>query len=239
MAQLFLAASLAVDERPDGSWHSEWAALRSLLRLTGGACAKLAELATGLQVHPGALAANAALTGDLLLSERITSRLAPLVDGGKATVQELVTRSLTEGLALRPLLRAAVPASALPDADFESSSTRPATSAKPGRSSRGSWPTMQPGRPPPADQTAPPDHHRAPPRNQAEGPMTEPMLRGLALNQIAGAPTGSTAKPALLLGPSLGTGAKALWGPIAPCWPGTSTSSPGICRATAAPRLHR
>lgn len=46
--------------------------------------------------------------------------------------------------------------------------------------------------------------------------MTEPMLRGLALNQIAGAPRDTPAKPALLLGPSLGTGAKALWGPIAP-----------------------
>lgn len=45
--------------------------------------------------------------------------------------------------------------------------------------------------------------------------MTEPMLRGLALNQIAGDAAGSVTKPALLLGPSLGTGAKALWGPIA------------------------
>lgn len=45
--------------------------------------------------------------------------------------------------------------------------------------------------------------------------MTEPMLRGLALNQIAGDAAGSATKPALLLGPSLGTGAKALWGPIA------------------------
>lgn len=118
-AQLFLSAGLAADERPDGSWHSEWAALRSLLRLAGGASTKLSELATGLQVHPDALAANAALTGDLLLSERITSRLAPLVEGGKSAVQELVTRSLSEGRELRPMLRDAVPASALSDSDFD------------------------------------------------------------------------------------------------------------------------
>ncbi|WP_372697406.1 lyase family protein [Arthrobacter sp. JSM 101049] len=118
-AQLFLAAGLAVDERPDGAWHSEWAALRSLLRLAGGAASQLAELATGLEVHPEAMAANAALTGDLLLSERITARLAPLVDGGKPAVQQLITRSLSEGLDLRPLLRDAVPGTALSEADFE------------------------------------------------------------------------------------------------------------------------
>lgn len=118
-AQLFLAAGTAVDERPDGAWHSEWAALRTLLRLAGGATAKLAELATGLEVHPGAMAANASLTGDLLLSERITARLAPLVDGGKPAVQELITRSLSTGAELRPLLREAVPADALSDADFD------------------------------------------------------------------------------------------------------------------------
>lgn len=118
-AQLFLAAGTAVDERPDGAWHSEWPALRSLLRLAGGATAKLAELATGLQVHPRAMAANAALTGDLLLSERLTSRLAPLVDGGKPAVQQLIARSAAGGPELRPLLRDAVPPGALSDADFD------------------------------------------------------------------------------------------------------------------------
>lgn len=51
--------------------------------------------------------------------------------------------------------------------------------------------------------------------------MTEPTLRALALNPISGtrpgtgSPTGSASRPTLLLGPSLGTGAKALWSPIA------------------------
>ena len=122
-AQLFLAAGTAVDERPDGAWHTEWSALRELLRLAGGAAAKLAALAEGLGVHPDAMARNMELTGDLLVSERLTSRLAPLVDGGKATVQRLVRESLgtpeAPGVPLRPALRAAVPVEALSDRGLE------------------------------------------------------------------------------------------------------------------------
>lgn len=117
-AQLFLAAGTAVDERPDGAWHSEWPALRELLRLAGGAAEKLAELASGLTVDPEAMARNAAMGGDLLVSERIVSRFAPLIDGGKAEVQALVKRSLEEGTALRHLLRSAVPADRLSDSEL-------------------------------------------------------------------------------------------------------------------------
>ena len=50
-ATLHLAASLAVDERPDGAWHAEWPTLRELLRLalraTRHAAAMLAHLPGG------------------------------------------------------------------------------------------------------------------------------------------------------------------------------------------------
>ncbi|MGG5752232.1 alpha/beta fold hydrolase [Zafaria sp. Z1313] len=48
--------------------------------------------------------------------------------------------------------------------------------------------------------------------------MTAPRLRTTHLNPIAGGdPSGApSGRPALVLGPSLGTGAVALWGPIAP-----------------------
>ena len=36
VATLFTAAGTAVDERPDGGWHAEWASVRELLRLAGG-----------------------------------------------------------------------------------------------------------------------------------------------------------------------------------------------------------
>lgn len=94
---LFTAAGTAVDERPDGGWHAEWAPLRELLRLAGGAGHHAARLAAGLDVHPEAMARNMALSGDLLVSERISAVVAPLVDGGKAAVQELVLESLRTG----------------------------------------------------------------------------------------------------------------------------------------------
>lgn len=71
-ATLHQASALAVDERPDGAWHAEWPALRELLRTVLGASAHLAELAAGLRVDVGAVARNLALTGGLVVSERLS-----------------------------------------------------------------------------------------------------------------------------------------------------------------------
>ncbi|MFE7846147.1 lyase family protein [Microbacterium sp. NPDC057407] len=78
-ATLHFAAALAVDERPDGAWHAEWPALRELLRVTLGAAAHAADLARGLRVDRDAVARNLALTGGLLVSERLRAVLVPLV----------------------------------------------------------------------------------------------------------------------------------------------------------------
>ena len=118
VSSLFLAAGTAVDERPDGGWHTEWAALRELLRLAGGAAAHAATLTEGLQVHPDALARNMALSGDLLVSERVSTVLAPLL--GKDRVQALVRSSLGTCETLRALLRAALPVEDFPDAQLDS-----------------------------------------------------------------------------------------------------------------------
>jgi 3-carboxy-cis,cis-muconate cycloisomerase len=119
-AQLQLAAASAVDERPDGGWHVEWQALRQLLRLAGGAAAKLAELAEGLQVHPDRMRTNLELTGPLVVSEKVMAQVAPLLDAdepgsGKAKVQSLVAESLSGGADFAALLRKAVPQDALSD----------------------------------------------------------------------------------------------------------------------------
>lgn len=119
--QLQASAAAAVDERPDGSWHTEWQALRQLLRLTGGAATKLAELCEGLVVDPRRMRANMELTGPLLVSEKITAVVAPLWDGevpgsGKKHVQALVNQALASGdggPGLRELLREAIPFSTL------------------------------------------------------------------------------------------------------------------------------
>ncbi|MCQ1955307.1 lyase family protein [Arthrobacter sp. zg-Y826] len=122
--QLNAAAAAADDERPSGSWHVEWQALRSLLRLAGGAAAKLAELAEGLQIHPDALTRNLESAGPLVVSEKIMAVAAPLLDDGvpgrgKEIIADTVARSLSSGEPFEELLRAAVPPEVLSDAELK------------------------------------------------------------------------------------------------------------------------
>ena len=53
-ATLHAAAALAVDERPDGAWHVEWATLRTLSRYSVVAAAQTTELLAGLRGRPRA-----------------------------------------------------------------------------------------------------------------------------------------------------------------------------------------
>ncbi|MCF3963796.1 lyase family protein [Streptomyces fuscigenes] len=79
------------DERSAGGWHAEWLLLREALRLAGGAAHTAAELAEGLTVHPERMAANLALTGGQITSERVSAVLAPRL--GKAAAKALLTRA--------------------------------------------------------------------------------------------------------------------------------------------------
>ncbi len=119
VSTLFTAAGTAVDERPDGGWHAEWPALRELLRLAVGAAEQAAVLAVGLQVNTAALERNLRLGGDAVLSERLATVLAPIVTGGKPAIQQLVLRSLSDGVSLRELLRAEIPHDQLTDAQLD------------------------------------------------------------------------------------------------------------------------
>src|SRR5690606_6142354 len=69
-AQLHLAAAQAVDERPDGAWHSEWPALIRLLEAGVTAASQAAELTSGLEVDAGQMEDRVAGAADELLSER-------------------------------------------------------------------------------------------------------------------------------------------------------------------------
>ncbi|MFF7122878.1 3-carboxy-cis,cis-muconate cycloisomerase [Streptomyces sp. NPDC008240] len=89
-----LAATLygslaAEDERPAGAWHAEWEPLRDLLRLTGGAAEHAAELTEGLRVHPAAMRRNLDTTRGLIVSERLSAALTPVL--GRARAKELLT----------------------------------------------------------------------------------------------------------------------------------------------------
>ncbi|RFA08148.1 adenylosuccinate lyase [Subtercola boreus] len=87
-ATLHLCAALAEDERPAGAWHAEWPTLRELLRLTLGASAHAAGLAAALRVDRRAVVRNLALTRGLIVAERLSIVLGPLI--GAARVASLV-----------------------------------------------------------------------------------------------------------------------------------------------------
>jgi 3-carboxy-cis,cis-muconate cycloisomerase len=91
----------AVDERPDGAWHVEWETLRELLRQVGGAAELAAELLPGLTVDAERMRANLALTGGLVLSERLMVELPPIL--GAESVRQLIARA-GQGEDLRALL---------------------------------------------------------------------------------------------------------------------------------------
>jgi 3-carboxy-cis,cis-muconate cycloisomerase len=104
-ATLHTASALAVDERPDGPWHAEWPTLRELLRLALGATGNASGLVDGLTVDDAAVARNLALTGGLIVSERLSIELAPRI--GKERLDEILAAAL-EGEDLRTLVDAAL-----------------------------------------------------------------------------------------------------------------------------------
>ena len=70
VAQLHLAAAGAVDERPDGSWHTEWSTLATLSRRTVTAGSQTTELLDGLHVDTGRMAAVVKQRSSVLLGEK-------------------------------------------------------------------------------------------------------------------------------------------------------------------------
>jgi 3-carboxy-cis,cis-muconate cycloisomerase len=92
--QIEAAAALSEDERTGGAWHTEWPALRELLRLAGGAAASLHELVEGLRVFPDAMRRNLELSGPLLVSERVMLELSGVAEGGRAGIQKAVDAAL-------------------------------------------------------------------------------------------------------------------------------------------------
>ncbi|MFJ7210743.1 lyase family protein [Amycolatopsis sp. NPDC098790] len=97
---------LTEDERSAGVWHAEWQLVRECLRLTGGAAHTAVELARGLTAQPDRMRANVASTHGLIVSERLSAVLAPLL--GKAKAKELLgeasQRAVRDGRPLRDVL---------------------------------------------------------------------------------------------------------------------------------------
>ncbi|GAB2573153.1 lyase family protein [Streptomyces capparidis] len=88
LAATVLGCLPSEDERSAGAWHAEWQPLRDILRLTGGAACRAAELAGGLTVSAERMRANAGLTGGRIAAERVAARLTPIV--GKVAAKDLL-----------------------------------------------------------------------------------------------------------------------------------------------------
>ncbi|MFF7159985.1 3-carboxy-cis,cis-muconate cycloisomerase [Streptomyces sp. NPDC008086] len=106
-----LAATLygslaAEDERPAGAWHAEWEPLRDLLRLVGGAARDAVELTERLRVRPDVMRDHLDLTHGLIVSERLSAELSPVLGRAraKALLTDLAERTCTEGRSLGELL---------------------------------------------------------------------------------------------------------------------------------------
>jgi len=73
-AELHAAAAAAVDERPDGGWHAEWAPLRTLARRTVVAGRETTELVSTLVVHAERMRQTAQQAAEDLLAEQRSIR---------------------------------------------------------------------------------------------------------------------------------------------------------------------
>ena len=73
-AALHTAAATAVDERPDGGWHAEWAPLRTLARQTVVAGRETTELVSTLVVHGDRMRHTAQQAAEDLLAEQRSMR---------------------------------------------------------------------------------------------------------------------------------------------------------------------
>ncbi len=126
LAQVYTGASANVEERADGGWHTEWEALRGLVRTSGAAAEKTHELVSGLRVFPDRMAENLARHGELLATERMVAHLAPRLEEtghadagqGKKQLQGLISRALTEETPLKPLLLAELPRDVVTETDL-------------------------------------------------------------------------------------------------------------------------
>jgi 3-carboxy-cis,cis-muconate cycloisomerase len=75
-ATLHAASAAGVDERADGGWHAEWAALRTLTRRTVVAAAQTTDLLADLSVETGRAESNLAAAGDILAEQRSMTELS-------------------------------------------------------------------------------------------------------------------------------------------------------------------
>jgi 3-carboxy-cis,cis-muconate cycloisomerase len=99
---LHLAAATNVDERPDGSWHAEWATLRDLARRTVVAASQASELINGLIVDQDRMAGNLAAASGI---EAEQQAMADLIGGEPSKEYLGATELIIDRVLARPAQR--------------------------------------------------------------------------------------------------------------------------------------
>jgi 3-carboxy-cis,cis-muconate cycloisomerase len=101
-----VGAGLHEHERATGSWHAEWQPLRELVRLAGGAAARVRDLLEQLHVDADAMRRNLDAAGPGVLSEAIAAVLIPVL--GRAQAQDVARRAVQAAGATGASLREAL-----------------------------------------------------------------------------------------------------------------------------------
>ena len=104
LAATIFAAQVGDHERSAGPWHAEWPTLPSLMLVTSGALAAIADIAEGLQVDAARMRSNLEATGGLIMAEAVAFALAEKV--GKQEAHHLVEAASKKAVAEKKALRA-------------------------------------------------------------------------------------------------------------------------------------
>ena len=103
LAATIFAAQVQDHERSAGAWHAEWPTLPTLMLVTSGAVAAVADIAEGLQVDGEQMRHNLDRTSGLIMAEAVTMALAEKI--GKAGAHHLVEAASRRAVAEKRHLR--------------------------------------------------------------------------------------------------------------------------------------
>lgn len=106
-------------QRSLGTWQSEWETVPEIVRLTAGACHRLASLLPNLVVNPHRMRANLDLTHGLIYAEAVTFALSEKLDRPSAhrLIEETCRRAQSENRHLREVLSSDPKVTAILDAN--------------------------------------------------------------------------------------------------------------------------
>jgi 3-carboxy-cis,cis-muconate cycloisomerase len=103
LAATIFAAQVQDHERSAGPWHAEWPTLPSLLLVTSGALAAIADIAEGLEVDAARMRVNLDATHGLIMAEAVAMALAEKI--GKSDAHHLIEAASKTAVAEKKHLR--------------------------------------------------------------------------------------------------------------------------------------